>query len=47
MARALFGEIPIHGKLPVTLPNVAKSRDGMDTNLSAGALGLPKVEVAR
>jgi len=35
MVRALFGEIPIHGKLPVTLPNVAKRGDGMDLNLSA------------
>lgn len=33
MVRALFGEIPIHGKLPVTLPNVAKRGDGMDVNL--------------
>jgi beta-N-acetylhexosaminidase len=35
MVRALFGEIPIHGKLPVTLPNVAKYGDGMDIGLSA------------
>ena len=40
MVRALFGEIPIHGKLPVTLPNVAKRGDGMDMNLSA--TGIPQ-----
>jgi beta-N-acetylhexosaminidase len=28
--KALFGEIPIHGKLPVTLPGIAKRGDGMD-----------------
>ena len=33
-ARALFGEIPIHGKLPVTLPDVAKRGDGIDINAS-------------
>ena len=34
MVRAIFGEIPIHGKLPVTLPNVAKYGDGIDRSLS-------------
>jgi beta-N-acetylhexosaminidase len=34
-ARALFGEIPIHGKLPVTLPDVAKRGYGIDMNASA------------
>jgi beta-N-acetylhexosaminidase len=29
-AKALFGEIPIHGKLPVTLPGIAKRGDGLD-----------------
>ena len=29
-AKALFGEIPIHGKLPVTLPGIAKRGDGID-----------------
>jgi beta-N-acetylhexosaminidase len=33
-AKALFGEIPIHGKLPVTLPDVAKRGDGIDMNVS-------------
>lgn len=28
--KALFGEIPIHGKLPVTLPDVARRGDGID-----------------
>jgi beta-N-acetylhexosaminidase len=28
--KALFGEIAIHGKLPVTLPGVAKRGDGME-----------------
>jgi len=28
--KAVFGEIPIHGKLPVTLPGVAKRGDGID-----------------
>jgi beta-N-acetylhexosaminidase len=35
MVRAIFGEIPIHGKLPVTLPNIAKYGDGIDRSLSA------------
>ncbi len=34
--KALFGEIPIHGKLPVTLPGVAKRGDGMDVGVGAG-----------
>jgi beta-N-acetylhexosaminidase len=34
MVRAIFGEIPIHGKLPVTLPNVAKYGDGIDRSVS-------------
>ncbi len=29
-AKALFGEIPIHGKLPVTLPGIAKRGEGID-----------------
>jgi beta-N-acetylhexosaminidase len=33
-AKALFGEIPIHGKLPVTLPDIAKRGDGIDMNAS-------------
>jgi beta-N-acetylhexosaminidase len=34
-AKALFGAIPIHGKLPVTLPDVAKRGDGIDRNATA------------
>jgi beta-N-acetylhexosaminidase len=29
-ARALFGEIPIHGRLPVTIPNIAQRGAGLD-----------------
>lgn len=35
MVRALFGEIPIHGKLPVTLPGVARIGEGMDRDAAA------------
>ncbi len=30
LVRALFGEIPIHGKLPVTLPGIASRGTGID-----------------
>jgi beta-N-acetylhexosaminidase len=33
-AKALFGEMPIHGKLPVTLPNVANRGEGLDRDAS-------------
>ena len=33
--KALFGEIPIHGKLPVTLPGIAKRGDGIDKEAGA------------
>jgi beta-N-acetylhexosaminidase len=33
--KALFGEIPIHGKLPVTLPGIAKRGDGIDKEASS------------
>jgi len=32
--KALFGEIPIHGKLPVTLPGIAKRGDGIDREVA-------------
>jgi beta-N-acetylhexosaminidase len=32
--KALFGEIPIHGKLPVTLPGIAKRGDGIDREIA-------------
>jgi beta-N-acetylhexosaminidase len=35
--KALFGEIPIHGKLPVTLPGIAKRGDGIDRDASSHA----------
>jgi beta-N-acetylhexosaminidase len=35
--KALFGEIPIHGKLPVTLPGIAKRGDGIDKEASTAA----------
>lgn len=30
LTRALFGEIPIHGRLPVTLPGIAERSTGLD-----------------
>jgi len=33
-AKALFGEIGIHGKLPVTLPEIAKRGSGIDMNVA-------------
>ena len=30
LVRALFGEIPIHGRLPVTLPGIAQRGSGLD-----------------
>ena len=35
VVRALFGEIPVHGRLPVTIPNIAQRGFGMD-RLSQG-----------
>ncbi len=35
--KALWGEIPIRGRLPVTIPNLAKFGDGMDVNATAAA----------
>lgn len=37
-AKAIFGEISIHGKLPVTLPDVAKRGDGIDRDAAVNAL---------
>lgn len=42
--KALFGEMPIHGKLPVTLPNVAQRDTGLDREATAAppaVVGLP------
>ena len=41
IARALFGEIPIHGRLPVSLPGVAPRGAGIDRNAVAGQVGGP------
>jgi beta-N-acetylhexosaminidase len=32
--RALFAEIPIHGKMPVTIPGVAQRGTGLELNLT-------------
>lgn len=37
-AKALFGEIPIHGKLPVTLPDIAPRGYGIDKDVTATAM---------
>jgi beta-N-acetylhexosaminidase len=34
--RALFGEIPIHGRLPVTISNVAQRGAGIERSASSG-----------
>jgi beta-N-acetylhexosaminidase len=36
-AKALFGEIAIHGKLPVTLPGIAKRGDGIQREAGTSA----------
>jgi len=38
--RALFGEIPIHGRLPVTIPNVAQRGSGIDRPVARAQGGL-------
>ncbi len=35
LARALFGEIPIHGRLPVSIPNIAARGAGLDRAATA------------
>ena len=35
LARALFGEIPIHGRLPVSIPNLASRGSGQDRDAIA------------
>ena len=37
MVRALFGEIPIRGKLPVTLPGVARRGEGIELPAASSA----------
>ena len=41
LARALFGEIPIHGRLPVSIPGVASRGTGIDRNAFAAQAGGP------
>jgi beta-N-acetylhexosaminidase len=41
--KAIFGEIPIRGKLPVSLPGVAALRDGIEVQRLAMQLGTTKV----
>lgn len=42
LAKALFGEIPIGGHLPVTIPGVAKYGDGIQIPASTGLVGVPQ-----
>jgi len=35
--KALWGEIPIRGHLPVTIPNLAKFGEGIDVNATVAA----------
>lgn len=41
LARALFGEIPIHGRLPISIPGVASRGTGIDRNAVAAQVGGP------
>jgi beta-N-acetylhexosaminidase len=41
LARALFGEIPIHGRLPVSIPNLAPRGTGLDRDANAGQVSAP------
>jgi beta-N-acetylhexosaminidase len=41
LARALFGEIPIHGRLPVSIPNFAPRGTGLDRGAIAAKTGAP------
>lgn len=41
LAAALFGEIPIHGHLPVTIPGLANLGAGLDRDAVAARLGPP------
>ena len=40
--KALFGEIPIHGRLPVTIPGVAERGAGLDRPASAARVRRPQ-----
>jgi len=41
LARALFGEIPIHGRLPVSIPNLAPRGTGLDRDAVAAETSAP------
>ena len=41
LARALFGEIPIHGRLPVSIPNLAQRGTGLDRDTIAAKTNAP------
>jgi len=41
LARALFGEIPIHGRLPVSIPNLAPRGTGLDRDAIAVRASAP------
>jgi len=41
LARALFGEIPIHGRLPVSIPGFASRGAGLDRGMVAAQAGGP------
>jgi beta-N-acetylhexosaminidase len=42
--KAIFGEIPIGGHLPVTIPGVANRGDGLERAAQAKSGGVPHVE---
>jgi beta-N-acetylhexosaminidase len=41
LARALFGEIPIHGRLPVSIPNLAPRGSGLDRDANTAQASAP------
>jgi beta-N-acetylhexosaminidase len=41
LARALFGEIPIHGRLPISIPNLAPRGTGLDRDAIAARVSVP------
>jgi beta-N-acetylhexosaminidase len=42
--KALFGEIPVHGHLPVTIPNVAQRGAGLDRPARVAEGGFPHAQ---
>jgi beta-N-acetylhexosaminidase len=41
LTRALFGEIPIHGRLPVSIPNLAPRGTGLDRDVIVARASAP------